>query len=257
MPPEKEVKQDTIFLSKLLATGSELVQNKNTTKSIRKRQTFENEYPHIVVLGYGNKTSIQWKCSGTLVSEDFVLTSAHCTKNQELGKVKFILFGRDRNDISKIRPVQEVFIPNSFNFKYYLDDIALLKLTKPVVFSINSLPACLYDPQSLRFTKLISNSHTNKKLVSFLEFEDLKNLDNCPPNIQNGFDISSHFCFGSSTLKSDCDILEGPGSPLTYLNNVYNVVGIKSVSEKCGSDSPKIYTRVSKFIGWIEDIVWA
>lgn len=47
------------------------------------------------------------------------------------------------------------------------------------------------------------------------------------------------------------------GGPLQYkLNDTYYIAGIVSFGVSCGSTFPDVYTRVSSYIDWIEEIVW-
>lgn len=50
------------------------------------------------------------------------------------------------------------------------------------------------------------------------------------------------------------------GAPLLNTNEkkgcLYQVVGINSITLVCGSGYPSVYTRVSAYLDWIENIVW-
>lgn len=51
------------------------------------------------------------------------------------------------------------------------------------------------------------------------------------------------------------------GGPLQITNEdnrcLYHIIGITSFGKVCGAaNSPGVYTRVSKFLPWIENTVW-
>ncbi|GJQ77033.1 putative trypsin-like serine protease, partial [Trypoxylus dichotomus] len=89
------------------------------------------------------------ECAGSLISETFVVTAAHCVvrvDNKEpvmvrLGKVD-LLGDTDHTPPQNIR-IQEVIVHPGYKHTEKLNDIALLRLAKPAEFSIYVKPVCL------------------------------------------------------------------------------------------------------------------
>lgn len=234
------------------------------------------EFPFMAALGYEVEGAIRYSCGGTLVSDRFVLTAAHCIRSQ-IGLPILVRLGdlNLKRDDDGAKPVdyniESIKIhPNYKGSKKY-NDIALLKLKKQVIFNKFIRPTCLgfssefgpEKPIALGWgqTSFQGESSDNLLKVELQLFDNQKCIESYPKELRlpNGI-VDTQVCAGDLSGKNDTCYGDS-GGPLLVTdrsnNCFFHIIGITSFGRACGlKDTPAIYTRVSKYIDWIEDNVW-
>ncbi|XP_013149175.1 PREDICTED: tryptase gamma-like [Papilio polytes] len=225
-------------------------------------------------------------CGAVMISDRFFLTAAHCSTANDtrvmnpspkiirLGD-KYILdsveFGKTPTDVY----IKNVIVPDNYRppSKYY--DIALIELEDIIPFKVFTNPSCIwpYEGDEL-FGKGYESGwgvvESDSKHQPEYQIDDVEVIDTnvCSEKlnealhvntIQLPHQICSNYCNVNDTCKGDS------GGPLMMpiINPYYTdftvhyIVGIQSTSFGCDSpDNPNVYTKVSSFVNWIEDIVW-
>ncbi|XP_026479139.1 serine protease snake-like [Ctenocephalides felis] len=242
--------------------------------------TKPREFPHMALLGMGDKNSKKWTCGGTLISDEFVLTAGHCIFSSQDGEVKWVRLGENNIQNSQETETQDFEVAQIIKHPQYkapsrYNDIALLRLDRKAILNKYVIPACLHTEFNIGHQKAIATgwgrTHTygttsqqlykvTLELFSQQECNDTYAAFISNRRLKYGIVPESQMCAGHHTESKDTCQGDSGGPLQTYLNDptcMYDVIGITSFGIACGVvGSPGVYTRVSEYLPWIEQTVW-
>ncbi|CAF0998247.1 unnamed protein product, partial [Brachionus calyciflorus] len=240
-------------------------------------------------------------CGGTLLDQTTVITAAHCIPQEvysyqlsQFIKVepnsfhktvatayKIYLGAHDLDDVRKKisskttveAEVTSLHVHKGYNESNILNDIAIIKLAKPVQFNKFIQPACLPHSKVKVFpTKPNLESYAvGWGTLSFGASSMSSTLQNVNLTIYAGSsckkvspsvtkDWSRQICAGE--IAGGKDTCQGDsGGPIFVKDNVngkekFVLVGLTSYGDGCAlKDLPGIYTRVSFYMNWIQNLM--
>ncbi|XP_046750340.1 uncharacterized protein LOC124413662 [Diprion similis] len=239
----------------------------------------------------GEKVDYEFRCSATIVRPNFVLTAAYCvvsdisgvSENPERLRVTAGNVYRDINDLETaswiVQKVKNVY-RNCGNMSFFLDDvsdIALIELSEPFQFSTQILPVCLDD--SWRSEAIFESGGTGKidgfginsvtassPVLQIANVSYALNNECRMPYNDSGIEViikNDEFCGAYSNETTVCDWDTG-GGLVVQKSGLWHLVGIYSAglrpslvdapSTNCGDNPYSLYTKVSAYIPWIQDV---
>uniref|UniRef100_A0A182WR33 Peptidase S1 domain-containing protein n=1 Tax=Anopheles minimus TaxID=112268 RepID=A0A182WR33_9DIPT len=234
---------------------------------------FLTEFAHIGAIGWTQQDgTIVWACGGSLIWNNFVITAAHCTANDDNIPPDVVRFGDlniqsadDDTYAQQLAIVNIIRHPKYvFSARYY--DIALLQLEHNITVHETVAPACLWLDQEVRFKKLESAGwgqtgfgETQTPILLKVTLKPISN-ENCTVHytsatvrgLRNGLE-SHHICAGDEKMDT---CLGDSGGPL-HIRLLHNhkvtpfLVGLTSFGRPCGQSHPGVYTRIAPFRSWI------
>ncbi|XP_016297190.1 coagulation factor X [Sinocyclocheilus anshuiensis] len=204
-------------------------------------------------------------CGGTILNEYFVLSAAHCMNQSLSTRVVVGEFDTLVNESQEVtHDVDKILIHKNYMADTYHNDIALIKLSKPIKFTKFIIPACLPERE---FAERILMRREDGMVSGFgrvregglqstiLQKLTVPYIDRAKCIESSKFKISSRmFCAGYDQEEKDACQGDSGGPHVTRYKNTWFVTGVVSWGEGCAQKGKYgVYTQVSKYIMWIHN----
>ncbi|XP_066499747.1 chymotrypsin-like elastase family member 2A [Hoplias malabaricus] len=223
-----------------------------------------HSWPWQISLQYTRNGNWYHTCGGTLISEQWVLTAAHCISNSntyrvELGKHNL----KEVEDSSVAIAASTIVVHEKWSAFFIRNDIALVKLVNPVTFTDTIMPACLPEEGYILphnapcYVTGWGRMKTGGPIADVLQQALLPVVDHatCTKPDWWGTQVKETMvCAGGDGIVSGCN--GDSGGPLNCQNadGAWEVHGIVSFGSglSCNlAKKPTVFTRVTSYISWI------
>lgn len=248
--------------------------NANTLLIVNGQDAKISDWPwHAAIRQHVSNDRPEYVCGGTLISERFIVTAAHCTINPENPnrRVKLsVQLGVNAVGApdGKIFNVLQVHRHSGFSLYDLKDDIALLELENPVPFSESILPACVSSKTDLEPGKLgavvgwgfTENDirSTTLKLAKLPVIEELE-CKRKEPELYGRVLTNKVFCAGYTNGTSACNGDSGGGivferGDAWYLGGIVSFTKARDGEERCLATTYTVFTKLMPYLDWIEKV---
>ncbi|XP_055918593.1 ovochymase-1-like [Eupeodes corollae] len=220
-----------------------------------------NEFPHQVSLRANGKHL----CGATIISNNTILTAAHCTIRFEAQNLT-ITHGSTRANNGTIHQVKEIILTNPpYNKTTLENDISILKITPPIIFSnksqaikLSTDTGHLVEGSEVVISGWGKQNETEPTNLDFgarsLKAVTLKisNFDKCKEIYSTEFDVNIDGRMICAAARGRDSCKGDSGGPLID-KKTRQLVAILSFGNGCARENyPGVYTRVLNHLDFIK-----
>ncbi|XP_004520095.1 serine protease SP24D [Ceratitis capitata] len=211
------------------------------------------QFPHQVSL---QREDGSHTCGGSIISENYILTAAHCVvvgNGIEPYPAKFyqVRVGSIQRTVGgQLLKLKRIIVNKTYG--NFLNDVALLELEQPLVFTSNIQAIELADEEVASGEDVIISGwgrlSTYGPIPHRLQWNTLKalNVEECETAIEMGHDCL--ICLAHQEEHGTC--FGDSGGPAIYNGKLVGVAGF--VVNGCGSANPDGYAKVFYHRDWIK-----
>nr|XP_022908728.1 chymotrypsin-2-like [Onthophagus taurus] len=221
-----------------------------------------NSYPFMAsVIFHGGH-----KCGGSIISNDWILTAAHCCfyEGKEVGdNLIQISVGNVYWRDGTLYRVNKKFVHEAYDPNNVINDIALFKTLKTIKYglSVSAIPLNQNNIAKNQEAIVIgwgSYMNTNGELI----YEPSNKLQHVVIKVvalkmcekYYGTMSSKNLCGFGGNSKGSCQ--GDSGGPLIVKNeNKMTLIGIVSYGSDCSNTIPEVYTNVNYYYSWIKKVI--
>ncbi|NXG45256.1 CTRC protein, partial [Psilopogon haemacephalus] len=257
----------TVLLGYAYGCGKPAVPPQLDSRVVGGEDAVAHSWPWQISLQYDSSGTWRHTCGGTLIASSWVLTAAHCISSSLTYRV--VLGKQDLSEAdepgSLAVGVDKTIVHENWNSYLIINDIALIKLAEEVEETETIQAACL-PPADL----VLENDYpcyvtgwgrirTNGPLADALQQALLPVVDYETCSKWNWWGSTvrdTMICAGGDGVVSGCN--GDSGGPLNcQRDGLWEVNGIVSFGSglKCNlKNKPTVFTRVSAYIDWINEV---
>uniref|UniRef100_A0A1B6D8K3 CLIP domain-containing serine protease n=1 Tax=Clastoptera arizonana TaxID=38151 RepID=A0A1B6D8K3_9HEMI len=244
----------------------------NRERVVGGRAAVAGSWPWAAALGYTNNGVLEWLCGGTLVSDRYIVTAAHCIVNERgraLTKIRIgdVDMNTEKQDgaFPVDAEIDEIIPHENYNASNRVADIGLVRIRGRISqFTDFIRPICLPLAPNLRwntfegYTPFVvgwgDTAYMGQSSSILQEVQmDVINVTTCA-RVFSKFErttidhrVICAEAFGKDACRGDS------GCPMMLPNgeNFY-LIGVVSYGYKCAEPGyPGVYTRVTEYIEWL------
>ncbi|KAM4807788.1 acrosin-like [Rhinophrynus dorsalis] len=247
-----------------------LVQHEQTgSPTVGSTEAVPGNWPWIVSIQEPLDDGFGHVCGGTVLNNHWVLTAAHCFHNRSDTFYSWrVMLGQNQlTDVSNTTQIRKIAVKiqhEEYNPNIQKNDIALLRLDKPIEFSDHIQPACL--PGKNKIVRRMTECHiagwgitteASQEASDILQevsvgmvFPKLCNSTNWYNGLVGEYNLCAGFEHGN--INSCQGESGGPLMCREKADPVYSVMGVGSWGFSCSHGlSQGVYTSTQFYLDWI------
>ncbi|XP_026745213.1 trypsin beta-like [Trichoplusia ni] len=218
------------------------------------RPTSVNRHPYQVSMVLNGNSF----CGGFIVSREYVLTAAHCVQNTSPSAIRLRVGSTRRDSGGRIVRVANITVHPQYGRPQFDNDIAALRLVRPLTFNANIRPIRLPQPRQavplvrLTVTGWGLTAPGGRRIPRTMMEANVPVVPHWLCRLSYGDALTGNmFCGGHFLIGGVSSCQGDSGGPAVFRGTAFGVV---SFARGCALPlSPTVFTNLASLRNWITD----